>query len=125
VGEINDVVHVALNTGMRKGEILGLRWEHVDLDLGMIHVADSKNSESRDIPINDILLEAFEATLRMRTRGLPLSWGVAAGVCPCATSAHFRYAHATVQEMREGPSEPACRSRLQTTSSCAGQKPGW
>ena len=29
----------------------------------------------------------------------------------CATSAHFRYAYATVHEMREGPSEPACRGK--------------
>ena len=29
------------------------------------------------------------------------------------------------QEMREGPSEPACRSRLQATSSCVGQEPRW
>jgi len=27
--------------------------------------------------------------------------------------------------MRVGPSEPAYRSRLQTTSSCCGQKPWW
>ena len=27
-----------------------------------------------------------------------------------------------MQEMREGPSEPAVRSRLQTTASCDGQK---
>ena len=60
-GYLNDVVHVALNTGMRKGEILGLRWEHVDFNLGMIHVADRKNSESRDIPMNEILVETFEA----------------------------------------------------------------
>ena len=30
-----------------------------------------------------------------------------------------------VQEMRAGPSEPAVRSRLQTTASCDGQKPWW
>ena len=29
----------------------------------------------------------------------------------------------TAQKMRVGPSEPAYRSRLQTTSSCCGQKP--
>jgi group II intron reverse transcriptase/maturase len=29
----------------------------------------------------------------------------------------------TVQPMRGGPSEPACRSRCQTTSGCCGQKP--
>jgi RNA-directed DNA polymerase len=31
----------------------------------------------------------------------------------------------TVQPMRGGPSEPACRSRFQTTSGCCGQKPWW
>jgi len=31
--------------------------------------------------------------------------------------------HEAVQEMRVGPSESACRSRLQNTSSCCGQKP--
>src|SRR6516162_9821119 len=30
-----------------------------------------------------------------------------------------------VQEMRVGPSEPAVRSRLQTTASCDGQQPWW
>ena len=30
-----------------------------------------------------------------------------------------------VQEMREDLSEPACRSRLQTTSSCSGKEPLW
>jgi RNA-directed DNA polymerase len=29
------------------------------------------------------------------------------------------------QKMREGPSEPPCRWRLQTTLSCCGQKPWW
>ena len=31
----------------------------------------------------------------------------------------------TAQKMRVGPSESACRSRLQSTSSCCGQKPWW
>src|SRR5215469_2581597 len=30
-----------------------------------------------------------------------------------------------VQEMRVGPSEPAVRTRLQTTASCDGQEPWW
>ena len=41
--------------------------------------------------------------------------------------AHFLYKRVcvTVQEMREGPSEPAFRSRFQTPLSCAGKEPGW
>lgn len=33
--------YLALSTGMRKGELLGLRWEDVDLDGGVIHVRRS------------------------------------------------------------------------------------
>jgi retron-type reverse transcriptase len=31
----------------------------------------------------------------------------------------------TAREMRVGPSEPAVRSRLQTTTSCDGKEPPW
>ncbi|UCF70700.1 MAG: site-specific integrase, partial [candidate division WOR-3 bacterium] len=52
---IKPIVITALNTGMRKGEILGLKWEDVDLIKRVILVRDSKNHRSRHIPINDIL----------------------------------------------------------------------
>jgi len=60
-GYLRDIVLLALNTGMRKGEIFNLKWQDVDLDLRMIHVSDSKNYEARDIPINDILYETLKA----------------------------------------------------------------
>ena len=52
------------------------------------------------------------------------------GKFPCATRrvprAHCIYkVCVTAQEMRVGPSEPAYRSRLQTTSSCMGKEPLW
>ena len=56
------IVQVALNTGMRKGEIMGLRWDNIDLKAGFIHVTEDesmgqsiKNGEGRSIPINDTL----------------------------------------------------------------------
>ena len=33
--------------------------------------------------------------------------------------------HEATGEMREGPSESACRSRFQTTLSCCGKEPWW
>jgi hypothetical protein len=33
--------------------------------------------------------------------------------------------HEAAQKMRVGPSESACRSRLQTTLSCCGKEPWW
>jgi integrase len=49
---IRPIVITALHTGMRKGEILNLTWSDVDLEKGIITVRDSKNHETRYIPIN-------------------------------------------------------------------------
>lgn len=58
---LRPIVICALLTGMRKGEILALRWKDIDTRKGLIHVEDSKNGERRDIPIceelRDELLE--------------------------------------------------------------------
>ncbi|MCD4786105.1 MAG: site-specific integrase [Candidatus Eremiobacteraeota bacterium] len=48
-------VVMALNTGMRKGEILSLRTEDIDLDNKLISVKESKSGKRRDIPINENL----------------------------------------------------------------------
>jgi len=49
---LREIVTVALNTGMRRGEILALKWENVDLRNGYVQVVQSKNGESRTVPIN-------------------------------------------------------------------------
>ncbi|MBT3878181.1 MAG: site-specific integrase [Candidatus Scalindua sp.] len=57
---LKPIVTVALNTGMRRGEILGLRWEQVDLSHGFILLEISKNGERREIPINTTLEYLFK-----------------------------------------------------------------
>ena len=52
---IRPIVVTALNTGMRKGEILNLKWADVDLKNRKIIVINAKNNESRVIPINQTL----------------------------------------------------------------------
>jgi len=51
------IVVMALNTGMRKSEILNLKWKDVDLKNRKITVINTKNNESRVIPINQTLFE--------------------------------------------------------------------
>ena len=55
---------LALNTGMRRGEILKLKWEDVDLRNGLLLVKDTKNGESRAVPINDAVREALVGVVR-------------------------------------------------------------
>ena len=50
---------------MRKGEILNLNWDNVDLKHGFILLSQTKNGERREIPINGTLRE----TLSERFRG--------------------------------------------------------
>jgi integrase len=52
---LKPIVMVALNTGMRKGEILNLKWSDIDMVNRMIKIAVSKNNELRYVPINDTL----------------------------------------------------------------------
>jgi integrase len=61
---LRPIVVTALNTGMRKGEILGLRWESVDLRHGFILLEQTKNGERREIPINDSMRSTFQNVIR-------------------------------------------------------------
>ncbi len=45
------VVVLALSTGMRQGEIMGLRWPDVDLTAGRITLHETKNGERRVVPL--------------------------------------------------------------------------
>jgi len=53
-GYLKPIIVVALNTGMRKGEILHLKWSDIDLENQIIHITDTKNREVREIPMNEV-----------------------------------------------------------------------
>jgi len=55
------IVSIALNTGMRRGEILRLRKQDVDFHRGLIHVTQTKTDEDRDVPMNDMLMNELMA----------------------------------------------------------------
>jgi integrase len=44
-------VVVALSTGMRKGELMGLHWRDVDLQAGRITLRETKNGQIRVVPL--------------------------------------------------------------------------
>ena len=61
---LKPIVITALNTGMRRGEILGLQRKHLDLTNRFILLDRTKNGERREIPINEALLDLFQTLPR-------------------------------------------------------------
>ncbi|MCK4351862.1 site-specific integrase [candidate division WOR-3 bacterium] len=51
--QLKPIVVVALNTGMRKSEILNLKWNDVNFREKVISMTNTKNNERRFVPIND------------------------------------------------------------------------
>ena len=58
------VVTVAVNSGMRRGEILNLTWDSVDLRNGYLLVTQSKNGDRREVPMNAAVREVLEGIVR-------------------------------------------------------------
>ena len=55
---LREIVDCALLTGMRKGELLGLKWNQVRN--GFIYLQKTKTDRARQIPINDDLEDLFK-----------------------------------------------------------------
>jgi Site-specific recombinase XerC len=54
------IIELALETAMRKGEILSVKWEHVYWNKRMLYLPDSKNGEDRWIPLTASALTVCE-----------------------------------------------------------------
>jgi excisionase family DNA binding protein len=61
---LKPIIAVALNTGMRRAEILGLKWKNVDFQAKRIRVEKTKNGRVRFIPITDDL---FKQILKLKS----------------------------------------------------------
>ena len=59
---LKSMVELAYYTAMRKGEILGMKWDQVDFQKGVIFLEaeDTKTQEKREIPIDEKLKEIIK-----------------------------------------------------------------
>lgn len=62
------IVRLLAETGMRSGEILGLRVEDVDVDRGLVAIHKSKTHRGRVVPFGPQTGEAVDRYLRMRRK---------------------------------------------------------
>src|SRR5216684_2241391 len=59
---LRPIIVAALDSGMRRGEILGQRWEHVDFTRRLLYVTRSKTAEgeAREIPLTQRLFDLLD-----------------------------------------------------------------
>lgn len=59
--DLYSIIILALETAMRQGEILNLRWEYLNLKTRIAHLPETKNGTKRDVPLS---LKARDALIR-------------------------------------------------------------
>jgi integrase len=71
VSHIRDAIILALGTGARRAEVLGLRWEDVDLERALVtfRADTTKSGKARTVPANEAVLTVLRAR-RGDTRNL-------------------------------------------------------
>ncbi|SOE08615.1 site-specific recombinase XerD [Hoeflea halophila] len=67
------VVWFALATGMRRGEILGLAWDNVDLDARTAKILRTKNGHARTIPLSEDAIKVLVKLPREGDQVFPIS----------------------------------------------------
>lgn len=83
---LEDIVRLALETAMRRGEILGLRWEHIDLKRQLAFLPETKNGDARTVPLSTRAAAVLSALPR------PLSGGRVFKTSPTAITEGFQRA---------------------------------
>jgi len=80
--ELYVIVVLALETAMRQGEIINLRWEHINLKTRIAHLPDTKNGSKRDVPLSvkarDVLIrlgvKSTGRVFRYSSQGIKTTW---------------------------------------------------
>ncbi|CAJ7670408.1 phage integrase family protein [Burkholderia pseudomallei] len=60
------IVWLAVETAMRRGEIVSLLWMHVDLNRSVVHLPSTKNGDARDVPLSSRAVAVLQALKNVR-----------------------------------------------------------
>ena len=66
----------AIETAMRRGELLSMQWKHVDLDRCTVFLPTTKNGHARTVPLSPTAVDVLRSLPRTDDRVFPL--GIAA-----------------------------------------------
>jgi integrase len=63
---LREVVRFAVNTGLRQGEILNLKWCDVDFQRKTIYIKEQKNDGKDELPLNEFALDVLMQKAKVR-----------------------------------------------------------
>lgn len=61
---LREMVVLAVETGMRQGELLALKWPNVDLVRRVVNLADTKSGEARSVPLSSRAVRTIKSLPR-------------------------------------------------------------
>jgi integrase len=64
---LSSVIQLAVETGMRRSELLAMRWEDVNLEARTVRLRDTKNGLPRTVPLSTVALNVIKDTPRCGT----------------------------------------------------------
>jgi len=66
--EVGRIIVLALETGMRRGEILGVKKSHIDFSLRTLFIPSTKTDTPRTVPLSSGAINALRAQMRASQR---------------------------------------------------------
>jgi integrase len=66
--QLPSIVKLAIETGMRRGELLAMRWDQINLENSKLHIPDTKNGVPRTIPLSSRAIEILRELPRKGER---------------------------------------------------------
>ncbi len=68
---LEPIIQFAIETGMRRGELLNIRWSDVDLDRHTLHIPETKNGHPRTVPLSPEAIQVLGSVARDDERVFP------------------------------------------------------
>lgn len=115
---LHSIVTLALSTGMRQGEILGLSWDDVDLVNRKIILSDTKNGSTRVVPITTKAFEVLDRIKKAKVRRMdtnllfPGQHALNKGPASIRTAWLFAIKRAEIEDFRFHDLRHSCASYL-------------
>jgi integrase len=72
---MQDLVIVAIETAMRRGELLGMRWQHINFEQRTVFLPLTKNGQSRYVPLSSRAVAILQAMKHTSQVVFPITIG--------------------------------------------------